>query len=97
MNPRFPRPALALALATAGLSLAYAHVSAAPPVGTAAPATPAPRERTSLDQELARVQLEQELMLAERTARMLDELRTALEDWDREPAREAGAEGDAER
>lgn len=94
MNPRFPRPALALALATASLSLAYAHVSAAPP---AAPAAPAPRERTSLDQELGRVQLEQELMLAERTARMLDELQTALADWDREPTREAGADGDAER
>lgn len=95
MNPRFPRPALALALAAASLSLAYAHVSAAPPA--APPATPARQERTPLDQELGRVQLEQELMLAEHTARMLDELQSALAEWDRQPSLEAEADGDARR
>jgi len=64
-----------LLLATAGLGLVYAR--------PAAPATAAPEEPTELD-ELARVHLEQDLMLAERTALMLDAFQEALASWESE-------------
>jgi len=76
------RPAHAgLLVAMAGLGLVFAR--------GAAPDPPSTTDETSLEDELERVRLEQDLMLAERTALMLDDFGEALESWEGE-AEEAG-------
>ena len=43
------------------------------------------RPSDPLEEDLTRARVEQELMLAERTARMLSEVQEALLEWDAEP------------
>lgn len=86
-NVRARSPLLPVAALLLGGALAVLPLAEPSPSGIAA------LERPSLDDELTRVQLEQELMRAERTARMLDDLQEALADWDRAPRDEGeGAE-----
>ena len=73
MRHHLPRGLTALFLLV-GLAFAYAVPKSASRIE--------PGEAPSLEDELTRVHVEQDLMLAERTARMLDEFQTALRDWD---------------
>lgn len=83
MTRHHPRAVLA-APAVVAACLAMAAVAAARGTRQESAALVAP----SLDDELQRVLLEQELMRAERTAILLDELQQRLASW--EPAADGG-------
>ena len=80
------RPSRPVLLATAALSFGLLAAEPGRP-----PAPPALRAEDPLATELGRVRVEQELMLAERTAAMLDAFQQALEDWEHERTTEDGA------
>lgn len=74
-----------------GAALALSCVAFGALVGSSSPPAPLAAQEPasdSLDDELQRVLLEQELMLSERTAVMLEELEQRLANW--QPAHEGG-------
>ena len=81
---------LALTLCAAGL-VSTATATRLGPSRTSQEATPA----MDFDEDLTRARVEQDLMLAERTAKMLGDLQEALADWQAESEPGPSVERDA--